>query len=86
MTPCNRRTFMTRFIVGTTALAAVGRVYAQTPATAGVASATGSSCGECAFYTATPGSAAGTCAFAGKTVSADDGCGAFVRQQKPAAD
>jgi hypothetical protein len=52
MTPCNRRTFMTRFIVGTTALAAVGRVYAQTPATAGVASATGSSCGECAFYTA----------------------------------
>jgi hypothetical protein len=77
---------MTRLVVGTTALAAVGRVYAETPATATPASGTGSSCGECAFYTATPGAAAGTCAFAGKTVTADDGCGAFAPQQKAAAD
>jgi len=76
---------MTRLVVGTAAFAAVGRVYAQTPATAGAASGTTSSCGECAFYSATPGAAAGTCAFAGKTVSADDGCGAFTAQQKPAA-
>jgi hypothetical protein len=76
---------MTRLVVGTTALAAVGRVYAETPGTAAAASGTGS-CGECAFYAATPGAAAGTCAFAGKTVTADDGCGAFAPQHKPAAD
>jgi hypothetical protein len=92
MTSCNRRIFMTRIVVGTAALAAVGRVYADTPATAGSApgSAPGtasSSCGDCAFYTAAPGAAAGSCAFAGgKSVTANDGCGAFAERQKPGAN
>jgi hypothetical protein len=76
---------MTRIVAGTAALAAVGRVYADTPATTG--SGTASSCGECAFYTATPGDSKGTCAFAGdKSVAVDDGCGAFAPRQKAAAD
>jgi hypothetical protein len=77
---------MTRIVVGTAALAAVGRVYADTPATAGAAAgSTASSCGECAFYTAAPGASSGSCAFAGKTVDASDGCGAFAERQKPGA-
>jgi hypothetical protein len=65
MTPCNRRIFMTRIVVGTAALAAVGRVYADAPATPAAAPGTTSSCGECEYYTATPGESQGACAFAG---------------------
>jgi len=86
MTPCNRRSFMTRIVVGTAALAAVGRVYADAPATPTTASGSTSSCGDCEFYTATPGAATGSCAFAGKIVSADGGCGAFSERKTPVAD
>ncbi len=85
MTPCNRRTFMTRIVVGTAALAAVGRAYADSPATVATGSGTASSCGECEFYTAAPGDSKGSCAFSGKTVSADGGCGEFTERQKPGA-
>jgi hypothetical protein len=65
---------MTRVVLGTAALATVGRAIAD-PSTS-----TGSqdSCANCAFYTPTPGATTGTCAFAGKTVSADGGCGEFT--------
>jgi len=77
---------MTRIVFGSAALAAVGRVYAATPASSAVAAGAASSCGACEFYTATPGDSKGTCAFAGgKTVAADDGCGAYVQRQTPGA-
>jgi hypothetical protein len=84
---CNRRTFMSHLVVGTAALAVVGRAYADTP-TAGTAApttpttGTSTGCGNCAFYTpAVSGGSTGTCAFAGgKEVAADDGCGSFTKR------
>jgi hypothetical protein len=61
---------MVRVVVGSAALAAVGRSLAAAPARQ-------ASCAACEFYAPTPGADAGTCAFAGKTVSADGGCGEF---------
>jgi hypothetical protein len=84
---CNRRMFMSHLVVGTAALAVVGRAYADTSAsgtptapTPGTGASTG--CGNCAFYTpADNAKNSGTCAFAGgKAVAADDGCGHYTRQ------
>ncbi len=79
MPACNRRTFMTRVVLGTAALATVGRALADS----GTAAAPQDRCADCQFYSAasgtpTPGAAMGTCAFSGKTVSADGGCGEFM--------
>jgi len=63
---------MTRVVLGTAALATVGRAIAA-PSAAGR-----DGCANCQFYTPTPGSTTGTCAFAGKTVTADGGCGEFT--------
>jgi hypothetical protein len=76
MPACNRRTFITRVVVGAAALATVGRAMA----------APRDNCANCQFYTPTPGSATGTCAFAGKTVSADGGCGEFKSATAAASD
>jgi len=74
MQACNRRAFMTRVVLGTAALATVGRALADPSAS----TAPQGSCASCEFYTPTPGATTGTCAFAGKTVSADGGCGEFT--------
>ncbi len=74
MQACNRRTFMTRVVLGTAALATVGRALADPSASP----ARRDSCANCEFFTPTPGATTGTCAFAGKTVSADGGCGEFT--------
>jgi hypothetical protein len=73
MPACNRRSFLTRVVLGTAAVATVGRALAAPSASAGQGS-----CANCQFYTPTPGSATGTCAFASKTVTADGGCGEFT--------
>jgi len=85
--------FMSHLVVGTAALAVVGRAYADPSAAATPASTTtttgtstspspSTGCGNCAFYTpAASGENSGTCAFArGKAVAADDGCGHFTPQ------
>jgi hypothetical protein len=90
---CNRRMFMSHLVVGTAALAVVGRAYADTSASGAPAATTpttgtspnpssSTGCGNCAFYTpAASGENSGTCAFArGKAVSVDDGCGHFTPQ------
>ena len=74
MQACNRRVFMTRVVLGTAALATVGRALAAP----GASAARGGSCAQCQYYTPAPGATTGTCAFAGKTVSADGGCGEFT--------
>ena len=74
MQACNRRTFLTRVVVGTAALATAGRALAGPDA----GTARRQTCADCEFYAPTPGAATGTCAFAGKTVSADGGCGEFT--------
>ncbi len=74
MQACTRRSFMTQVVLGTAALATVGRALAS-PA----AASRREDCASCQFYTPTPGATTGTCAFAGKTVSAEDGCGEFMR-------
>jgi hypothetical protein len=73
---------MTRVVLGTAALATVGRALADS----GTA-APQDRCADCQFYTAasgtpTPGAATGTCTMSGKIVSADGGCGEFA----PAAE
>jgi hypothetical protein len=78
--------FMSHVLVGTAALAVVGRAYADAPNSATGATTpagtTSAGCGNCAFYTpAASGQATGTCAFAGgKTVAADEGCGDFEQR------
>ncbi len=73
MHACNRRTFMTRVVLGTAALAAVGRACADPSAAGGSAT----TCANCQYFTPA-GNGAGSCAFAGgKQVSADGGCGNF---------
>lgn len=86
MSICNRRKFMSHLVVGTAALAVVGRAYADTiasgaPASTTPAPGTSTGCGNCAFYTPAPsGENSGTCAFAGgKAVAADDGCAHYER-------
>jgi len=64
---------MTRVVLGTAALATVGRALANPR----VSTARPDSCAQCQYYTQTPGATTGTCAFAGKTVSGDGGCGEF---------
>ncbi len=73
MQACNRRAFMTRVVLGTAALATVGRALAEP----GEGAARPYSCAQCQYYTPSSGTS-GTCAFAGKTVSADGGCGEFT--------
>jgi hypothetical protein len=70
----NRRLFMTRVVLGSAALATVGRALAD-PRTG---AARPDSCATCQYYTPSPGAASGTCAFAGKSVSADGGCGEYT--------
>jgi hypothetical protein len=65
---------MARVVVGTVALAGVGRALADSS----VSTERQDSCADCKFYTPTPGTTTGTCAFADKTVSADGGCGEFT--------
>jgi hypothetical protein len=72
---------MSRVVLGTAALATVGRALADT----GGSTTRQDSCANCQFYSAVPGAANGTCAFAGKAVRADGGCGEFTAAAAAAA-
>ncbi len=74
MPASNRRVFISRFVLGTAALATVGRVIAGATAADGPRD----SCAHCEFFTPSADGSTGTCAFAGKSVSADGGCGEFT--------
>ena len=74
MQTCNRRIFMTRVVLGTAALATVGRALAGSRTSA----ARQDSCISCQYYTPTPGSTTGRCAFSGKIVNIEGGCGEYT--------
>jgi len=75
---CNRRSFMTRTVLGAAVLATAGRAFGG----ADPRTTKQTSCANCQFYLSNPGPTSGaktgTCAFAGRTVSADGGCGEFA--------